>query len=222
MLKKLIEKTKESLLNIIFPKREDEKFVQDFDFENIESLAKNQNHNNLAFSIFSYKDQKVKAMIWEMKYHRNPKVLDFFAKVLSDYIYEELIDKTIFSNQKTFLLTSPPITKLKMQQKGFCHTDLLCREIIKNFEKTNTELKISYKPDAMKKIKETQNQSKTKDKSERMKNLKGAFWADKKIFDNASVILIDDVLTTGATIEEMSKTIKNAGAKEITAFTIAH
>jgi len=58
--------------------------------------------------------------------------------------------------------------------------------------------------------------------SKRRKNLKGAFAViDKKAIEGKTVLLVDDVFTTGSTVEECSSTLKKAGALEVRALTIA-
>ncbi len=50
----------------------------------------------------------------------------------------------------------------------------------------------------------------------RKKNIRGAFELNKKIkFENSSVILVDDVLTTGATSNECARILKKAGAEKV-------
>ena len=55
---------------------------------------------------------------------------------------------------------------------------------------------------------------------ERMKNLKGAFKTSGKI-NKLRLLLLDDVMTTGATARECSKTLMSAGAKEVIVITLA-
>jgi predicted amidophosphoribosyltransferase len=59
-------------------------------------------------------------------------------------------------------------------------------------------------------------------KTERKQNIKGAFEvSDKKIIAGKNVILVDDVYTTGATINECAKTLIKDGTQKVTVLTLA-
>ncbi|MEK7170102.1 MAG: phosphoribosyltransferase family protein [Patescibacteria group bacterium] len=75
---------------------------------------------------------------------------------------------------------------------------------------------------ALTKTKDTQSQTKAQNRESRMKNLAGCFTADANQILSRNIILIDDVATTGATIEEARRTLRAAGAKKVIAFTVAH
>jgi len=60
------------------------------------------------------------------------------------------------------------------------------------------------------------------DKKEREKNIKGVFKVSRdEAVDGQNIILVDDVYTTGSTLNECAKTLRKAGAKEIAALTLA-
>ena len=211
------------IIDFLFPKRKNESDVSSLTFEEISLLPRSKNLQKNITSFFNYKDNKVKALIWEIKYHRNEKMLDLISKIMAEHIVEDLYEKIIFENNLCFVLTGIPITKNKLKERGFCQTDLLCQKIINILNKNqNLKDKIEYKKEAIIKIKETKNQSHTKSKEERTINLKNCFWSNKKLVENKIIILIDDVLTTGRTIEEAGKTLISSGAKEVIGYTIAH
>jgi competence protein ComFC len=58
---------------------------------------------------------------------------------------------------------------------------------------------------------------------ERKKNIKGAFSVENNSFiTGKDIVLVDDVVTTGATVRECSKVLKKAGARDIYVITLAH
>ena len=74
----------------------------------------------------------------------------------------------------------------------------------------------------LRKIKDTASQTKQDTRKKRLENLDGCFEADSAAIEGRNIILIDDVATIGATIEEARRALKSAGAKKVIAFTIAH
>ena len=77
------------------------------------------------------------------------------------------------------------------------------------------------------KIKETEHQARIKNRNIRLKNLVGSFAIkntekNSNLIKGRNIILIDDITTTGATLAEAKKILKQAGARKIIAFTVAH
>ncbi len=75
-------------------------------------------------------------------------------------------------------------------------------------------------PDALRRVRNTTPQSRLKGK-ERLENLRGAFRAAEERVRDRSVLLVDDVLTTGATIAECSKILAKAGAARVDVLVLA-
>lgn len=73
---------------------------------------------------------------------------------------------------------------------------------------------------ALEKIKPTKMQHEC-DLFQRLRNLDGAFVADSYLVDGKSVLICDDIVTSAATIEELAKTLKKAGAVRVGAIAIA-
>ncbi|MCX6717627.1 MAG: phosphoribosyltransferase family protein, partial [Candidatus Taylorbacteria bacterium] len=105
-----------------------------------------------------------------------------------------------------------------IKKRGFNQCELLVKILteLDNNQNFQSETKAIFK------IKETIHQSETKNKSKRLKNLEGCFSADPLKVRGKCIILIDDVITTGATMKEVSKTLKDAGARKVIGFSIAH
>ena len=100
-----------------------------------------------------------------------------------------------------------------MKKRGFNQCEYLAREIAfrNNYKVINT----------LKKVRETKDQ-KTLSKKERKENLIGAFEIiNKEDILGKKIILIDDVITTGATLREAKKMLKLSGVLQINTLTIA-
>lgn len=72
---------------------------------------------------------------------------------------------------------------------------------------------------ALSRLKNTRPQTELKDEA-RLKNINGAFGAARK-FNGEAILLVDDVYTTGATMNEAARVLKEAGAGEIWGFVVA-
>ena len=110
-------------------------------------------------------------------------------------------------------LVPVPLGKKRKRNRGFNQSELIARPLSKS-------LKIPIKPDALTRIRETRTQVGLHT-NERKLNIKDAFHADPSLCKDKSILLIDDIATTGATLNECAKTIKQAGANEVYCFTVA-
>ena len=127
-----------------------------------------------------------------------------------------------FRNEE-FLAIPIPLHKNKLRQRGFNQAELLARE----FSKLS---KVQLLTNALIKIKETPAQAEVSNKEARIKNLDGAFLVNPKSFNyltaqplnHLTIILIDDVSTTSATLIHAAKALQAAGAKKIIGLIVAH
>jgi competence protein ComFC len=110
---------------------------------------------------------------------------------------------------KDYSLAFVPVTKRKLIDRGFNQSEVLAEKLAKNLD-----LKIFS---GLIKIKETEDQAKL-DFEKRLNNLKDVFKV--KSVPPKKIILVDDVKTTGTTLKECAKVLKEAEAKEIIALTV--
>ena len=103
------------------------------------------------------------------------------------------------------LIVPVPIHWSRLAHRGFNQSELLCESMPK--DKTRT--------DALKRIRATPPQARLSH-DERFKNLKDAFRASKFV-EGKSVLLVDDVLTSGQTFAECANALKQAGATKVDA-----
>ncbi len=128
-----------------------------------------------------------------------------YASVFSRHLAMHLADK-IFSQAD--LISWIPISPLRKLGRGYDQSELLARAIAK-------ELGIPVVP-VLRKVRHTQPQSGLPTAAQRRANIVGAYRpvAGSKIAGKR-ILLIDDVVTTGATASECAKVLQIAGANEI-------
>lgn len=132
---------------------------------------------------------------------------------LKDY-FADLISKELFFFPIPDLIVYVPMTKADERKRGFNQSKLLAEEISR---RTDTPLV----KDAVIKIKKTAGQ-KELGRKDREKNLAGSFKVVKPDeIEGKAVLIVDDVLTTGATADEVAKCLFKAGAEKVYLATIA-
>jgi competence protein ComFC len=116
------------------------------------------------------------------------------------------------------LVVPIPLHKKRLRWRGFNQSELLGRRICENLLPTEMALASNV----VLRVKNTKSQMKLKHSLARSENIKGAFHVpNKDLVANKSILLVDDVATTGSTIFECAKALKEAGAREVFAIVIA-
>jgi len=162
-------------------------------------------------SAAEYKNPLVRDLIKAFKYH----FVQELAKPLS-----QILIKVIENNWKLeienwkLILVPIPLHGSRMRYRGFNQAELLAREVTDYF-------KLPLETDILKRKISTTPQAKIKDTEKRKVNLENVFEVNPKLVEGKIVILIDDVTTTGATLIEAAKVLKNSGAKEVWGLVVA-
>ena len=150
----------------------------------------------------------IKECLLLFKYRKKRRLLKLFSELACNFM-ERFIDY-----QPIDLISAVPLSKNKMRQREFNQSGLLAREIGGEFKKTVLN-------DNLIKIKDTPSQV-TLSGAKRRLNLTGAFKAkEPRLFKDKNILLIDDVFTTGSTLNECSEVLKKAGAKKVYALALA-
>jgi len=189
------------------------------DILNSHQAFKTKSLDDLYFPL-SYKDHSsqyehrlTERLIKKFKYSPFVKSL---SQPLSSLIitHFKLCEQSIpfIKDKNDFIIISVPLSQKRLRWRGFNQSE----EIAKNL---STILEIPFLKNGLIKNKETSFQSKLS-KKERENNLLNAFSCNKEI-RNKKILLVDDIYTTGSTIEECAKTLKKFGANTIIGITIA-
>lgn len=153
-----------------------------------------------------------KKLIYTFKYR--PYVSSLWI-TLTDLLYESLIQKELFMTALTCssLFIPIPLASQKLKQRGYNQSLLITKGLAKKFS-------LSFS-DCLQRTKETKPQFGLQ-KHERKTNIEGAFTVKKSLSrPGASVFLVDDVLTTGSTLLEAAKVLKQQGFRDVWGITFA-
>lgn len=162
-------------------------------------------HFEKARSVFKYLTP-INVMIKRLKYRHKKYLAKIFSPVMAQILLTEFKD--------TDFIINVPMHKKDKFIRGYNQTEVLATEISKITE-------IDYKKDIFKKHIRTKRQA-TLNKEERRKNLKKAFiLQDKKLVKGKVITIIDDIMTTGSTIETLAEKLIKAKAKKVYVLTIA-
>jgi len=111
-----------------------------------------------------------------------------------------------------YIVTYVPMYIKKEKIRGFNQAEIIARELAKKVEVRPLPL--------LEKVVDTQDQTKLS-KEERFENVKASFTINGNVEGIESVLLVDDVFTTGATMKECCKVLKKAGINKVWGFTLA-
>lgn len=209
-----------------------------FNFKNIETniiegFSNIEQHVNIYFDEFLYcfeYKSLIRNLILRYKFSDCGYLSNLFANViLNNKKFNEIFESYD-------IMISVPMDKIKKQIRGYNQTELIINCIEKMF---NTNRKYSFKKKEFNNIykdlnpkitfdnnclikqKNTKTQS-TLNADERIENIKNAFLVkNKENIKNKNIVLFDDIATTGSTINEISKVLKEAGVKKILVLVIA-
>jgi len=149
----------------------------------------------------------IKSRIHSFKFHKKAHLYKYFIELC-------LRDKKIVEFLKKFdYIVCVPMHYKKELKRGYNQSKLLAEELGR---KLDVEVL-----DCLEKVKENKTQSLLSEK-ERAKNVKNVFEYRGEIdLKNKNIILVDDILTTGSTVREISKMLKENKANIICIFSIA-
>jgi len=159
-----------------------------------------------AFSVFSY-EQPVIWLIQQLKFNERLT----HARLLGDLLADSDCVEEIKAEEDICILPVP-LFKKRLRQRGFNQSIELARALSK---KTGWPMELK----AVERVRDTSAQTGL-DAKARRKNIRGAFTVVEPLAQK-QVLIIDDVVTTGSTVNELSRVLKKSGVERITVLSLA-
>ncbi len=160
-------------------------------------------------SVLEYKG-KVKHTIVRLKFYGKKKYAEALGSIVANKIKS-------MNNWPSFdLIVYTPLHKTSYTKRGYNQAGLIAGTISK-------EMGVDIGKDVLLKIRKTKSQNKLT-RAQRLINIKNAFSVNNRALDlvkDACILLVDDVYTTGTTVDECTRTLKKAGANKVFVVTAA-
>jgi ComF family protein len=154
-------------------------------------------------------DTSMQLVIHTFKYRRRPSLSNILGEMLAQRLQHQRSDKT-----SAAVLVPVPLHPRRGRERGFNQSILLAQTLAKTWN-------MPLLPRGLERIRFTQQQAKL-DAQARKENVEGAFAPSRNTrFDGRSVFLIDDVFTTGATMNACAAALKSAGAGRVIGLVLA-
>lgn len=149
----------------------------------------------------------VRESLLRFKFHGAPSAAEGYGQLLAQCAAEEL-------GGEFELITWVPVSKQRERERGYDQAYLLARETAKVWGAEPVRL--------LKKVRHNAAQSGLSSAAERRGNVLGVYRAEnEETIRGARILLIDDILTTGATLSECVRVLKDAGAESVVCATLA-
>jgi ComF family protein len=151
---------------------------------------------------------QVRAALLRFKFRDMPGYGEAFGRILAATIRKELSDRYD-------LITWVPVSPKRLKQRGYDQAMILGKAAALELGAVAVGI--------LQKIQNNPAQSSLESAKERKRNVRGVYTVkDPELVREKRILLIDDVVTTGATLEEASRTLLRAGAKSVVCAALAH
>ncbi|MCK6462385.1 MAG: ComF family protein [Candidatus Pacebacteria bacterium] len=164
--------------------------------------------DNGVFAAANYQDGVLKKAVWMLKYKGVSQLAEPLAELLKERVWQKVQSKL---KSDDVIVIPVPLSGRRSRQRGFNQAELIARRLSSNVL-TNALYKTVH----------TDSQVNVKDREKRLNNVKGSFAVkNAELIKGKEIILVDDICTTGATLKEAKKVLKESGAKKVLAVVVA-
>jgi predicted amidophosphoribosyltransferase len=160
-------------------------------------------------ALYPYKDPSIKTTLWEAKYHHHTKPLETLMKRSIEDIFEYVSSYTLSEETVPLVFIPIPTSTHRKNIRGYNVPTLMAKILAKETGGVCI--------DALYKTRETIPQSKTPSRESRINNVSHslALQEKKQLPSNALIILVDDIITSGATAQEAQRACREQGYEAI-------
>ena len=181
------------------------KAIDTFEAEYCFDCAHTKHYFTEGFAPFSYNRKMQQSMMY-FNFRGRKEYGNFYAEVLGHTVAGAI------KRWQPEVLIPVPLYKKKQRNRGYNQAEVIGRVLSQRFS-------IPIQTDLIERIRSTEAQKELSSK-ERRKNLKNAFRAAPKVGEYNSVLLVDDIYTTGSTVDAIARELKKNGVDQVFFITV--
>lgn len=171
-------------------------------------------------TLFDYRNPLVKKAIWALKYKHKKMLGKYFGTALYREFFKHLAYAKNGPREDIILIPIPSSAKGKAL-RGYNHAAIIAKTI--SLCAKDDGLELTLRTDLLYKKRESEQQARVGKRTDRQENVDDVFGLlHPEVIQGKSVILIDDVITTGATIKDAQRAVRGAKPKRVLAIAVAH
>ena len=163
------------------------------------------------YAATEYHDKTISELVIRLKFRGVADISDVLAGLLIRHL-----ELARFTPRDGQIIVPVPLHKKRLRERTYNQAELVAKKVAGH-------LNLPMRADVLKRIKNTDPQTKIADRKARRENIKNAFACAKpEAVKGKTIILVDDVATTGATLNECARALRQSGARSVIAFVVAH
>lgn len=194
------------VFDAIFPPSEEALLVRHADTDEVRALYSPHVIHDVTV-LTQYRTPLMTALVHEAKFHSNKKAIDLLGVLLSEHCRE--------TQSQSIHVVPLPLSSARLRERGYNQVE----EVVKRALACGAPLRIHH---LLEKVHNTVPQT-SLSRTERLTNPQGAFAViDTDISFDTPLVLIDDIMTTGATLDEAARALTRAGFTHIEKLALAH
>lgn len=205
------------LVDMLFPPRVDEIVLRNVSIDDFLALAAPElipETRPETVVLLPFNSPSVRAAIHEAKYHGNVWAFKLLALTLAEYL------RDADDASRTSIIVSVPLGKERRKERGFNQVEEVARYALRSLDGEGTRT-FELESDLLNRTRETASQV-SLPRPAREENMRGAFRAIRPADPSYTYIVLDDVVTTGATLQAAVDALCEAGAKHVIPLALAH
>lgn len=172
-------------------------------------------------ALWPYHDLRIRNVIKAIKYYGERDLAERVAALATDYVLELIADKQQLGGWRSVHIVPLPSSQKRLRDRGYNQSERIAQAMFAAIIPSVSEGQVKYNSNFL--ARDDRPSQVTVMRSARAHNIRGAFRVPHpELVKGLFIILIDDVVESGATLNEARRALLESGARDVIALALAH